>query len=124
MLDWPTGKCIANDQALCNGGDSSRWFIDPLSKECRKCNALCKTCSIQENKCTSCWDFFRQQLVNELYETCVERCGLGTFLNETAIPNKCQYCNPVCLMCTGSLANQCTVCNETSSGRQLYLDKS
>jgi hypothetical protein len=82
-FDVTTGTCIKNDPSLCNAGDSERWFIDPELMECQKCNALCKTCSRAQNKCTSCWDFFTTNMVNELYETCVDRCGLGTFMNET-----------------------------------------
>lgn len=120
ILDTANGVCIKNDPTLCNGGDSSRWFINEETSQCEMCSALCKTCRAAANKCQSCWNTFTTNLVNELYETCVDRCGLGTFFNETATPQKCQFCNPVCLMCTGSEPTQCLACNKTAEDRQLF----
>jgi len=83
------------------------------------CSSLCKECNYGATSCSACWDFFSNNLVNELYETCVEKCGLGTYYN--AEKAACSFCNPVCLLCEGSGANECTYCNKTPEARQLYL---
>lgn len=86
---------------------------------CQTCNELCKTCDGSATVCTSCWSFQTNDIVNELYETCVDTCGLGTWYNSKT--NVCSYCNPVCLMCDGYGANECKVCNKTPEAKQLYL---
>lgn len=69
--------------------------------------------------CTSCWSFNTNTIINELYETCVDVCGLGTWFDSSR--NVCAYCNLACLMCTGYNSNECTVCNKTPEATQLYL---
>lgn len=53
--------------------------------------------------------------MNDLYQTCVDTCGLGTFYNATN--NICSYCNSVCLLCDGHGTDECIVCNKTPEAR-------
>ncbi|CDW89223.1 UNKNOWN [Stylonychia lemnae] len=119
ILDTSAGKCIIDDQNQCNSTQGSRFFIDQTTQKCSVCNGLCKTCERSENICTSCWEFQLNNIVNELYETCVDVCGLGTWYNKDQ--NLCSYCNSVCLICSGYESDQCLVCNKTPEARQLYL---
>lgn len=60
-------------------------------------------------------------MVNWLDFTCVSTCPNGTYYDEAL--NECPVCNPVCITCTGSAPNECTSCNKTGNGQQLYLEE-
>jgi hypothetical protein len=106
ILDKSTGRCIPRNPSLCgpqNFKGSNRFYIDKKTNECRTCSELCKTCEDEAERCTQCWNgqdkFQIRNVVNELYDTCVEKCGLGTYYDKPN--NTCKYCNPVCLTCSG-----------------------
>jgi hypothetical protein len=107
VLDASTGRCIPNNQRQCGQGLTNmkvnRFYIESASLECKICSELCKTCEDDPIRCTQCWNgedkFQSRNAVNELYETCVDRCGLGTYYDKPN--NTCRYCNPVCLTCSG-----------------------
>ncbi|EAS04209.2 zinc finger lsd1 subclass family protein, partial (macronuclear) [Tetrahymena thermophila SB210] len=98
-LDPSTHRCVEG----CNKNQ----YIDHVSKECKQCDILCKTCyGPDSNNCLSCEgpDLFYQ----EIFKKCVQDCDKNQYKNE--VNQTCSTCDPQCATCFGPGSNNCLSC--------------
>mmetsp|Transcript_9913 Transcript_9913/g.9778 ORF Transcript_9913/g.9778 Transcript_9913/m.9778 type:complete len:478 (+) Transcript_9913:2535-3968(+) len=119
VFDPIKGRCLENNQTFCNGMDSDKYFINETTMQCERCEEVCGSCVGTAETCMTCTTYFSKNMINDLYQTCVDSCGLGTFYNNET--NVCSWCNPICMLCEGHGPDQCLVCNSTPAGRELYF---
>ena len=82
------------------------YFGNQTTNACSACNSTCLTCSgPTSGECTSCGT---GTFLNPYTNSCNATCPEGTY--KTVSPNRCNICDPGCVLCTGAGNSNCVGC--------------
>lgn len=81
---------------------------------CEECSTKCATCLGDDLTCTSCYNYYYEQYLDE--NSCVEKCPEGVSVLDSGV---CVYCDITCKTCSDIGPNGCDSCSGS-----LYLSES